>query len=149
MVGTEIRDSGKEPATKIATALEKFPSVFNSMPAPPPCDSAQLDSKDWVCMINAIPDGKARIKRRSKKGDVMKRMMAGVLLVGLGAGTMFADNGYERDRQDIRHDEARIARDRNDLRRDLYYGNYAGAHHEQRELRRDCRDLSRDRLDLY
>jgi len=35
----------------------------------------------------------------------MKRTIAGVLLVlGLGAGTMFADDGW-RDRRDIRRDE--------------------------------------------
>jgi hypothetical protein len=79
----------------------------------------------------------------------MKRMIAGVLLlIGLGAGTMFAEDGW-RDRRDIRRDEARIARDRRELRRDLYYGNYAGARHERRELRREYRDLNRDRRDLY
>jgi len=57
---------------------------------------------------------------------------------------MYAEDGYWRDRRDIRHDEARIARDRRDLRRDLYYGNYA-ARHERRELRHDYRDLNRDR----
>ena len=76
----------------------------------------------------------------------MKRMIAGVLLlIGMGAETMFAEDGYWRDRRDIRHDEARIARDRRDLRRDLYYGNYAAARHERRELRHDYRDLARDR----
>ncbi len=80
----------------------------------------------------------------------MKRMIAGILLmVGLGAGTMFASDGYWRDRRDIRCDEARIARDGRELRRDLYYGNYAGARHEQREIRHEYRDLSRDRRDLY
>jgi hypothetical protein len=80
----------------------------------------------------------------------MKRMIAGVLvLIGLGAGTMFADAGYARDRRDIRHDGAKIARDRRELRRDLYYGNYAAARHERRALRHDYRDLSRDRRDLY
>jgi hypothetical protein len=73
-------------------------------------------------------------------------MIAGVLLlIGMGAETMFAEDGYWRDRRDIRHDEARIARDRRDLRRDLYYGNYAAARHERRELRHDYRDLARDR----
>ncbi|MGA2337768.1 MAG: hypothetical protein WA383_11240 [Terriglobales bacterium] len=80
----------------------------------------------------------------------MKRMIAGVLLlIGMGAGTMFAENGYWRDRRDIPLDEARIARDRRELRRDLYYGNYAAARHERKELRRDYRNLSRDRRDLY
>jgi len=52
----------------------------------------------------------------------MKRMIAGVLLlIGLGAGTMFAEDGW-RDRRDIRRDEARIVHDRRELRRDLYYG---------------------------
>jgi len=80
----------------------------------------------------------------------MKRTIAGVLLLlGLCAGTMFAGDGYWRDRRDIRHDEARIARDRRDLRRDLYYGDYAAARHERKDLRRDYRDLNRDRRDLY
>jgi hypothetical protein len=80
----------------------------------------------------------------------MTRMIAGVLLlIGLGAGTMFAEDGYWRDRRDIRLDEARIAHDCRELRRDLYYGNYAGARHERRELRREYRDLNRDRRDLY
>ncbi|MGB9204576.1 MAG: hypothetical protein WCB94_11490 [Terriglobales bacterium] len=79
----------------------------------------------------------------------MKRMIAGVLLlVGLGAGTMFAADGW-RDRRDIRRDEAKIARDRRELRRDLYYGDYAAARHERRELRREYRDVNRDRRDLY
>jgi hypothetical protein len=79
----------------------------------------------------------------------MKRTLAGVLLlIGLGAGTMFAEDGW-RDRRDIQHDEARIARDRQELRRDLYYGNYRAARHERRELDREYRDLNRDRRDLY
>jgi len=86
----------------------------------------------------------------------MKRMIAGVLLlIGLGAGTMFAEDGYRRER-DIRRDEAKIAHDRWELRRSVYYGNYAAAQHEQREVRReyrdldrDYRDLDRDRRDLY
>jgi hypothetical protein len=83
----------------------------------------------------------------------MRRIIAGILLlVGLGAGTMFAEDGW-RDRRDLRHDirrdEAKIAHDRRELRRDLYYGNYAAARHERRELRRECRDVNRDRRDLY
>jgi len=79
----------------------------------------------------------------------MKRMIAGVLLlIGLGAGTMCAEDGW-RDRRDIRRDEARIAYDRRELRRDLYYGNYAAARHEGKELRREYRDWTRDRRDLY
>jgi hypothetical protein len=79
----------------------------------------------------------------------MKRMIAGVLLLmGLGAGTMFADDTW-RDRQDIRHDGARIAHDRWELRRDVNCGNYAAARHERRELRREYRDVNRDRRDLY
>lgn len=76
----------------------------------------------------------------------MKRTIAGVLfLVALGARTMFADDGYWHERRDIRRDEAKIAHDRRELRRDLYYGNYAAARHERRELRREYRDLNRDR----
>ena len=79
----------------------------------------------------------------------MKRTIAGVLLLaGMGAGTMFAEDGYRRER-DIRRDEAKIAHDRWELRRDLYYGNYRAAAHEQEELRREYRDLNRDRADVY
>ena len=78
----------------------------------------------------------------------MKRMIAGVLLlIGLGAGTMFAEDSYRRER-DIRRDEAKIAHDRWELRRDLYYGNYAAARHERKELKREFRDLDRDYRDL-
>jgi len=77
----------------------------------------------------------------------MKRTIAGVLLVlGLSAGTMFASDGGLR--RDIRHDDARIAHDRRELRRDLYRGNYAGARHERRDLRREYRDVARDRREL-
>jgi len=80
----------------------------------------------------------------------MKRVIPGVLLVvGLGAGTMFAEDGYWRDRRDIRRDEARIAQDQRELRRDFYYGSYWAARNERRELRREYRDLNRDRRDLY
>jgi hypothetical protein len=76
-------------------------------------------------------------------------MMTGVLLlIGLGAGTMLAEDGYRRER-DIRRDEAKISRDRQELRRALYYGNYAAAQHERKELRREDRDLDRDRRDVY
>lgn len=84
-----------------------------------------------------------------ERGTHMKRMIAGLLLmVGLGAGTMFAEDG-RRDRRDIRRDEAKIAHDRYELRRDLYYGNYAAARRERRELQREYRDVNRDRRDLY
>jgi len=79
----------------------------------------------------------------------MKRTLAGILLlVGLGTGTVFAEDGW-RDRRDIRRDEARIAQDRRELRRDLYNGNYRAARHERRELRGEYRDVNRDRRDLY
>jgi hypothetical protein len=75
----------------------------------------------------------------------MKRTIAGVLLVmALGAGTMFADDGYRRGR-DVRRDEVRIAHDRRELRRDVYDGRYRAARHERRELRSDYRDLHHDR----
>ncbi|HTR23589.1 MAG TPA: hypothetical protein VMI10_06360 [Terriglobales bacterium] len=75
----------------------------------------------------------------------MKRTIAGILLLlTLGAGSLFADDGYGR-RRDIRRDEVKIARDRRELRRDLYNGNYRAARHERRELRRDYRDLRNDR----
>lgn len=79
----------------------------------------------------------------------MKRKIAGVLLLlGLGAGTMFAEDGW-RDRRDIRRDHEKIAHDRRELRRDLRNGNYAAARHERRELRYEYRDINRDRRDLY
>jgi hypothetical protein len=79
----------------------------------------------------------------------MKRAIAGVLLMlGLGAGTMFASD-IGRDRRDIRHDENRIARDRHELRHDLRNGDYGAARHERRDLRREYRDLRQDRRDLY
>jgi hypothetical protein len=75
----------------------------------------------------------------------MKRKIAGVLLLmGLGAGSLFAEDGYGRNR-DIRQDEHRIAHDRRELRRDLAHGNYYAARHERRELRREYRDLNSDR----
>jgi hypothetical protein len=79
----------------------------------------------------------------------MKRTIAGVLLVlGLGAGTMFADDGRGL-RRDIRHDDARIAHDQRDLRRDLNHGDYYAARHERRELRREYRDVRQDRRELW
>jgi len=80
----------------------------------------------------------------------MKRMIAGLLLlIGLGTGTMFAEDGWSR--RDIRRDETerRIAHDRSERRRDLYVGNYAGARHEKRQIRHAYHDLNRDRRDLY
>jgi hypothetical protein len=79
----------------------------------------------------------------------MKRVIAGVLLlIGLGAGTMFAEDEW-RDRRDIRRDDARIAHDRRELRGDVYCGNYGAVRHERRELQREYRDVNRDRRDLY
>jgi hypothetical protein len=78
----------------------------------------------------------------------MKRTIAGVLLLmGMSVGTMFADDGW-RERRDIRHDEAKIAHDRWELRRDLDRGDYRAARHERRELRREYRDVNRDRREL-
>ena len=80
----------------------------------------------------------------------MKRAIAGILLlVGMGVAPALAWDGDHGLRRDIRHDEAKIARDRQELRRDLYYGNYGAARHERREIRREERDLNRDRRELY
>ena len=80
----------------------------------------------------------------------MKRKIAGVLLLlGLGAGSLFAEDGYGRERRDIRQDEHRIAHDRRELRRDLRHGNYGAARHERRELRRDYSDLNGDRYGYW
>lgn len=80
----------------------------------------------------------------------MKRAIAGVLLlVGMSVAPALAFDGDRGLRRDMRHDEAKIAHDRRELRRDLYYGNDAGARHERRELRREYRDLNRDRREYY
>ena len=80
----------------------------------------------------------------------MKRAIAGILLLA-GLSTMPA-LAWDRDdgpRRDMQHDRAKIAHDRQELRRDQYYGNYTAARHERRELRRENRDLNRDRRQAY
>ena len=80
----------------------------------------------------------------------MKRAIAGVLLlVAMSVAPALAWDGDRGLRRDIHHDEARIAHDRHELRRDLRNGNYAAARHERRELRREYRDVNRDRRQLY
>ena len=80
----------------------------------------------------------------------MKRAIAGVLLlVGMGVAPALAYDGDRGLRRDIHHDEAKIAHDRRELRRDLYNGNYRAARHERREIDRRERDLNRDRNELY
>ncbi|MGZ6465491.1 MAG: hypothetical protein ACXWSC_21385 [Bdellovibrionota bacterium] len=76
----------------------------------------------------------------------MKRTIAGILLlVGMSVAPALAWDGEGGQRRDIRHDQARIAHDRREVRRDLNRGNYAAARHERRELRREYRDVNRDR----
>jgi len=80
----------------------------------------------------------------------MKRAIAGILLlVGLSVAPALAFDGDRGLRRDIRHDEAKIAHDRRELRRDLRNGNYAAARHQRRELGREYRDVNRDRRELY
>jgi hypothetical protein len=80
----------------------------------------------------------------------MRRAIAGILLlVGMSVAPALAWDGDHGLRRDIRHDKAKIAHDRRELRRDLYYGDYAAARHERRELRREYRDLDQDRRELY
>ena len=82
----------------------------------------------------------------------MTRIVAGILLlIGMGAGTVFAKDGWRNRsdiRRDIRRDEAKIAKDQRELRRALHNGNYAAARRERKELRREYRDVSRDRREL-
>jgi hypothetical protein len=79
----------------------------------------------------------------------MKRTIAAiVLLIGLGSGTLFAEDPYRRER-DIRHDQAQIAQDRWELRRALSYGDYETAARLQRKLRREYRDLDKDYRHLH
>jgi hypothetical protein len=78
----------------------------------------------------------------------MKRAIAGMLLlVGMVAPALAYD-GNRAVHRDIRRDQAKIAHDRRELRRDLRNGNYAAARHERRELRREYRDVNRDRREL-
>ena len=80
----------------------------------------------------------------------MKRAIAGILLlVAMSVAPALAWDGDHGLRRDIRHDEAKIAHDRRELSRDLYYGNYAAARHDRRELRREYRDINQDRRELY
>ena len=61
----------------------------------------------------------------------MKRTIAGILfLVALGAGTMFAEDGYGRDRRDIRRDQVKNA---------MTAGNYAAISTTETMLRRVMR----------
>jgi hypothetical protein len=79
----------------------------------------------------------------------MKRAIAGILLlVGMSVAPALAWDGDRGLRRDICRDDAKIAHDRRELRSDLYYGNYAAARHERRELRREYRDVNRDRREL-
>ena len=79
----------------------------------------------------------------------MKRAIAGILLlVGMSVAPALAWDSDRGLRRDIGHDEARIAHDRRERRRDLNHGNYAAARHERRELRREYRDVNRDRREL-
>jgi len=79
----------------------------------------------------------------------MKRAIAGILLLaGMSVAPALAWDGDRELSRDMRHDQAKIAHDRRELRRDLYYGNHAAARHQRRELRREYRDLNRDRREL-
>jgi len=83
-------------------------------------------------------------------GGNMRRAITGILLlVGMSVAPALAWDGNHGLRRDIRHDEARIAHDRRELRRDVYHGNYAAARRERQELRREYRDLNQDRRELY
>jgi len=80
----------------------------------------------------------------------MKRAIAGfLLLVGMAVSPALAYDGSRGLQRDFRHDEAKIAHDRGELRRDLYRGDYAAARHERRELRPEYCDVNRDRRDIY
>jgi hypothetical protein len=79
----------------------------------------------------------------------MKRALAGILLlIGMSVAPALAWDGDRGLHRDIRHDDARIAHDRYELRRDLYRGNYAAARHERRAIHREYRDINRDRREL-
>ena len=83
----------------------------------------------------------------------MKRAIAGfLLLVGMAVAPAFAfdgNRGMRREgrqevRQGVRYDDARAVQNRHEFRRE----NYAAARPERFELRRDYRDMNRERRDL-
>ena len=79
----------------------------------------------------------------------MKRAIAGfLLLVGMAVAPAFAFDGSRGQRRDMRNDGTRIAQDRHEYRRDLDRDHYVAARNENRELRRDYRDVNRDRRGL-
>ena len=84
----------------------------------------------------------------------MKHAIAGfLLLVGMAVAPAFAFDGNRDMRrdlrqdvpQDVRRDQVRVAQDRHEFRRDLGRDNFVAARHENWELRRDYRDVNRDR----
>jgi len=76
----------------------------------------------------------------------MKRAIAGfLLLVGMAVAPAFAFDGERGQRRDVLNDEARFVQDRHEYRRDLNREHYVAARNENRELRRDYRDVNRDR----
>jgi hypothetical protein len=84
----------------------------------------------------------------------MKRAIAGfLLLVGMAVSPALAFDGGKDLPRDARRDDARVAQDRYESRRDLdrndYRRDYPAAHHERRDLRRDYRDGNRDGRELY
>jgi membrane protein involved in colicin uptake len=95
----------------------------------------------------------------------MKRTVFGIVLMGvMGAGSLFAQNGYRgydhdgdgrRDRQDIRQDYQRIQRQQNDLYRDqgrlrheLREGDYREAQRIRQDMWRDQQRLQNQRQDV-
>jgi hypothetical protein len=94
-------------------------------------------------------DSSEPLKLRQEDNDMKRAIAAMLLLVGMSVAPALAWDGDRGLHRDIRHDEAKIAHDQRELRRDLYYGNYGAARHERRELRREYRDVNRDRRELY
>jgi hypothetical protein len=82
----------------------------------------------------------------------MKPAIAGfLLLVGMGVAPTFAYDGDRDLRRDVQHDEARVAQDRREFRRDLDrrdYDDYAATSRERLEQRRDYRDVNRARREF-
>ena len=113
-----------------------------------------------VARISAIPScahpelpiaSRVLVSNRELRSEdkMMKRAIAGILLLaGMSVAPALAWDGGPGVRRDIRRDEAKIAHDRRELRCDLERGNYAAARHERQELRREYRDVSRDRRQL-
>lgn len=100
------------------------------------------------------------------KRNIVRYLILTTAALGLAQGSLFAADGYWdrlHDRNDLRHDYARVDRQNADIHNDLYrrnealeHGNYGAASRIQADINRDraardrqVRDIRHDRRDLY